>query len=292
MSAWWRIVEIFLLALWLLQSDSVQSQQVQIPYPNELGGFKFYSKYLAPLLPGVSDARNARCLLDRVRILGWKVGATYSYKSGAGYNPTLGPLYQIALRPDGIIPMHSGSFPSAFKQHQTCLSELNICFEVYADRFGLEYWLHQADSKWGSTGDLYRVVYGPKDRDPSMDTPVVSIMGPGRKPNCSCANWLSESQMAAQVEHVEMAPFAHGVHLNEHGIALIETRVGSDGSVQCTSAIAGHPLAMAQLIGPSPGWHFKPYVADGVAREFCGRLRLKFSIVDDRSSLEVAPIGP
>jgi len=35
------------------------------------------------------------------------------------------------------------------------LSEINIGFDVYSDRFGLEYWLHEENSKWRKKGDLY-----------------------------------------------------------------------------------------------------------------------------------------
>jgi hypothetical protein len=132
-------------------------------YPNELQGFKFYSKYLASLQPGLSGRDAVRRVLGdtaAVKRNGWRIIPTYAMKSGPVYNPTLGPLNQIILRPDGVIPMGAVKFSAAFRHCHDSLSEINIGFDVYRDKFGLEYWLHKEDSKWGKKGDLYWIVYG------------------------------------------------------------------------------------------------------------------------------------
>jgi hypothetical protein len=134
------------------------------PYPNELKGFELYAKYLAPLRPGVSGEEAVRRVLGdtaAVQRNGWTVITTYTMKSGPVYNPALGPLAEIIVRPDGVIPMGAVKFPPSFAHCHASVSEINISFDVYSDRFGLEYWLHEEDSEWGKKGDLYRVVYGP-----------------------------------------------------------------------------------------------------------------------------------
>jgi len=134
-------------------------------YPNELEGSRFYAEYLAPLEPGHSDEKAVRRVLGEttaVRRSGWTINTTYAVKSGPVYNPTLGPLAEITLRPDAIIPMASVKFSPRFAHCHSSLSEFNISFDVYSDTSGLEYWLQEEDSKWGKKGDLFQIVYGPK----------------------------------------------------------------------------------------------------------------------------------
>ena len=69
-------------------------------YPNELKGFQFYEKYLAPLQPRVSDTEAVRRVLGdtaAVRRNGWKIYTMYDAKSGPVSNPTLGALAEIIL---------------------------------------------------------------------------------------------------------------------------------------------------------------------------------------------------
>jgi hypothetical protein len=137
------------------------------PYPNELQGFKFYAKYLAPLRPRVSgEAAVRRVLGDRAPSHrdGWAIIPSYTMKSGPAYKPTLGLLAEIIVRPDGVIPMGAVTFPATFAHCHNSLSEFNISFDVYKDRSGLEYWLQEEDSKWGKKGNLFRIVYGPSMR--------------------------------------------------------------------------------------------------------------------------------
>ena len=138
----------------------------QTPYPNELQGFNFYSKHLAPLHSGVSErAEVVRVLGDGSTVVaGWRIIPTYTTKRGSVYNPPLGPLAEIILSPEGVIPMGAVKFPATFAHCHATVSEVNISFDVYSDSSGLEYWLHEEDSKWGRKGDLYRIVYGPSKR--------------------------------------------------------------------------------------------------------------------------------
>ena len=121
-------------------------------YPNELQAFRFYAEYLAPLEPGLSMAKAVRRLLGdtaAVRRNGWTMNTTYAVKGGPAYNPTLGPLSGIILRPDEVIPMAAMRFPPRFAHCRRSVSEFNISFDVYSDTSGLQYWLNQEDSKWG-----------------------------------------------------------------------------------------------------------------------------------------------
>jgi hypothetical protein len=56
--------------------------------------------------------------------------------------------------------MRAVKFSPSFDHCHTSVSEINISFDVYSDGFGLEYWLYEADSKWGKKGDLYLIAYG------------------------------------------------------------------------------------------------------------------------------------
>lgn len=108
------------------------------------------------------------------------------------------------------------------------------------------------------------------------------------KRNCACAEHLEESQMSRQVEHIEMGADVMGNHVNVKGIALMEVTVDNDGRVLCVQALSGHPLAITHLIEASRSWKFKPYLKNGSAKQFCGRLRLNFSFVENKPSVDVA----
>jgi hypothetical protein len=53
-----------------------------------------------------------------VKRSGWRIIPTYTMKSGPVYNPMPGPLYQIIVRPDGVIPMGDVKFSAAFKKQK------------------------------------------------------------------------------------------------------------------------------------------------------------------------------
>ena len=112
-------------------------------------------------------------------------------------------------------------------------------------------------------------------------------VGNGENRNCGCSERLSESQMSRQVEHIEMGADAMGNYVNVKGIALMEVSVDDDGGVLCVQALSGHPLAITHLIEASRRWRFKPYVRNGSSQRFCGRLRVNFSFVENKPSVEV-----
>lgn len=113
-------------------------------------------------------------------------------------------------------------------------------------------------------------------------------------PLCDCADvpaativCLTEMQMTAQVKHIEMQPDRMGNHVKVTGVAVFEVVVGKNGRVLNAKAISGHPLAVPRLLGSVDKWRFKPCIRNGVASQSCGRLKVKFSIVENQSKFEV-----
>ena len=78
-----------------------------------------------------------------------------------------------------------------------------------------------------------------------------------------------------------------GNHTNLRGIAVFEIVFSENGHVVKAEAISGHPLGLHLLLAALEKWQFKPYVQNGVAREACGRLKVKFSIVENVPFAEV-----
>jgi hypothetical protein len=132
-------------------------------YPNELQGFEFYPKYLTPLQPGRSSTKSVRRVLGdtaAVKRGAWTINTTYTTRGGSVNKPELGPLHEIIMRSDAATPMAAVKFSASFAHCHASVSEFNISFDVYSDPSGLEYWLHEEDSKWGKKADLFQIVYG------------------------------------------------------------------------------------------------------------------------------------
>ena len=130
------------LLLVIIASFAGAGERPHSRYPNELRGFRFYGKYLAPLEPGISSEEAARQVLGdtaAVRRNDWTIHTSYTTKGGLVYNSTLGKLAEIALKPDGIIPMVAVKFSPLFAHCHASVSEINISFDVYRDTSGLEY---------------------------------------------------------------------------------------------------------------------------------------------------------
>ena len=129
----------------------------------------------------------------------------------------------------------------------------------------------------------------PSEFAQTLNAPSGQVSSPEsrEKRNCACAERLKESQMSRQVEHIEMEADVMGNHVNVNGIAVMEVTVDNDGHVQCVQALSGHPLAITHLMEASRRWKFKPYLKNGSTQRFCGRLRLNFSFVENKPSVEV-----
>lgn len=94
--------------------------------------------------------------------------------------------------------------------------------------------------------------------------------------------------MAKHVKQLGMLDDRMGKHVNLSGLAEFEVVVSTDGTVFSLRAITGHPIATALLLGAVQDWQFEPYLPNGVARKACGRLRLRFSVVENVSSVQLA----
>jgi len=111
---------------------------------------------------------------------------------------------------------------------------------------------------------------------------------------CKCGNGpdqpavcLTEAQMSDQVKHIEMQNDRMGNHVNVNGVAVFEITIGKKGRIVNAKAVSGHPLALPLLLRAMDKWQFKPLVRNETARQACGRLSLKFSIVENLSTVEV-----
>ncbi len=134
------------------------------PYPNEIEGFKFYERYLAPLLPHQSDAKQVIQVLGSdqgLELKDWKVGAYYSCPEESGSCPhgPLGPLYSIEVTPKRRVSLRHFKFPMAFSHSYGGVSEINITCDVYSDKFGLQYWIVSGDFPSYKKGDLFKIEY-------------------------------------------------------------------------------------------------------------------------------------
>ncbi len=98
---------------------------------------------------------------------------------------------------------------------------------------------------------------------------------------------LTEGQVSKQVSRIEMEPDRMGNHTNLRGIAVFQVTFDENGRVVSARAISGHPLAIEFLVTAAERWRFKPYLQNGVARKVCGRLRVKFSMIENKPSAEV-----
>lgn len=111
---------------------------------------------------------------------------------------------------------------------------------------------------------------------------------------CDCGNGadhdtvcLTETQMADDVKHIEMQSDRMGNHVNANGVAVLELTVGKNGRIVDAKAISGHPLALPLLLSSVNKWRFKPLRQNETVRQACGRLSVKFSIVENLSKVEV-----
>jgi hypothetical protein len=165
-----------LMLLLLVGSVSPKGVGFSNPYPNELPGFKFYGKYLAPLRPHVSTLATVVHVLGSDQgkeTSGWKirpffVGKSTSVDGRTGTNDVTGRLAHVQITPKEPISMLRVKFPAAFTHSVGGVSEINVSCDVYSDSFGLEYWLYANDSATRKKGDLMRIIYGPSGRVEGM----------------------------------------------------------------------------------------------------------------------------
>lgn len=112
---------------------------------------------------------------------------------------------------------------------------------------------------------------------------------------CSCdknedgkfaAVCLSNEQMLKYLRHVEMEPDKMGNHTNVKGVAVFKVAFDQQGRVDCAEMLSGHPIAVSLLNASMRKWRFRRFLQNGSPTRACGRLILKYSIVEGQSSVE------
>ncbi|MGA2847324.1 MAG: hypothetical protein ABSF68_18085 [Candidatus Acidiferrales bacterium] len=144
------------------------------PYPNEINGMKIYGQYLKPLIPRKSDTAQVVQVLgsdERLELKDWKILALYYCAediltcSQGSRNDLLDTL---EVTPKHRISLHRFKFPTVFSRSIGSVSEINVICDIYADEFGLEYWVVSEDfpvsedSPSHRKGDLLMIRYGPR----------------------------------------------------------------------------------------------------------------------------------
>jgi hypothetical protein len=158
-----------LTVMLLINVAGANTARPQNPYPDELPGFRFYAERLSPLRPYISDYNSVLRVFGSdqgLKLNGWRIAPTFVGKGGTingrpWARDISGRLASIDIIPERRVSMLSVKFPPAFKHSIGGVSEINIGFDVYRDKYGLEYWVHSEDSAYGAKGDLWRIVYGP-----------------------------------------------------------------------------------------------------------------------------------
>jgi hypothetical protein len=168
-----RIAIVLLAALVSIGGYATQPD----PYPNEVGDLKFYSDYLAPLLPDRSDSKQVIQVLGPTQgreLPEWKISVLYSCNGDATaclHGQVADRLYQIVVTPRHRVSLSHQKFPSSFVHVYGAVSEINVTCDVYTDRFGLEYWVVSNDFPSYKKGDLLEVLYGA----PHQITPPANV---------------------------------------------------------------------------------------------------------------------
>jgi hypothetical protein len=125
-----------------------------------------YARYLAPLLPHQSDAKQVVQVLGSAQGLElkeWKVGVLYSCSEDlitCSHGPRNDPLDTIVIVPKHRVSLRHLKFPLAFSHSYGGVSEINVTCDIYSDKFGLQYWVVSGDFPSYKKGDLLWIKYG------------------------------------------------------------------------------------------------------------------------------------
>ena len=108
------------------------------PFPNELNGFEFYLKYLAPLRPYASDHASVVHVLGSDQGLafsGWRIFPLFVGKNNKVNNhpwvhDITGRLASVEIVPKQRVSMLRVRFPAAFTHSLGSVSEINLMCDV------------------------------------------------------------------------------------------------------------------------------------------------------------------
>jgi hypothetical protein len=138
------------------------------PYPNEINGLKFYEQYLNPLTPHKSDTAQVVQVLGSnqgLELKDWRIRALYSCAEDfltCSHGPRNDLLDTIEVTPRHRVSLRRFKFPALFSRGSGGVSEINVTCDIYADEFGLEYWIVSQDFPSHRKGDLLMIHYGPR----------------------------------------------------------------------------------------------------------------------------------
>ncbi len=89
---------------------------------------------------------------------------------------------------------------------------------------------------------------------------------------------LSPRQVKALLRKTEPIEPPRGDMVRLEGTVVLATEVDTDGRVTCIQMISGHPLIIQSAIDSVRQWKFEPYTLRGVAKKFCGRIAVRYSV--------------
>ena len=140
---------MFLFLILLASPAIARTPRPRNPYPNELPGFKFYRRHLAPLRPFISDRASIIRVFGSdqgITFDGWRAWALYVGEGGtvsghAWAQNIVGLLASVDVKPKDRVSMVGVKFPTVFQHSVGGVSEINVSRDIYEDSFGLQYWL-------------------------------------------------------------------------------------------------------------------------------------------------------
>jgi Gram-negative bacterial TonB protein C-terminal len=114
--------------------------------------------------------------------------------------------------------------------------------------------------------------------------------------NCctSDAERVSPKQVNAlldKTEPIQTPCCAHGLHLE--GTIVLTIAVDANGEVACVTVVSGHPLIIGSAIDSVRRWKFRSYVMNGLKKNFCGKVAIRYAAADYGIKYEIVqPIRP
>ncbi len=136
------------------------------PYPNEIRGLKLYLRFLSPLIPLQSDAKQVLQVLGTNQTLdlkNWRITVLYSCRDDfktCSHGPRNDPVDTIEVVPKHRVSLLRTKIPQAFSHSYGGVSEINVTCDVYSDEFGLEYWVVSGNFPSHKKADLLMIRYG------------------------------------------------------------------------------------------------------------------------------------
>ena len=108
--------------------------------------------------------------------------------------------------------------------------------------------------------------------------------------NCCTSNAerVSLKQVNALLEKtqpIQTPCCGHGLHIE--GIIVLAIAVDADGDVTCVTVVSGHPLIIGSAIDSVRRWKFRSYVVNGLKKNFCGKVAVRYAATDYGVKYEV-----